>query len=100
MFRLKRELDQNIKVISTDVVVTIEENQDDTTCRGQEHQPVFCEDIRVKQATSVADSDFVLVLLYVTIKRCKVDIRRRLINVNVCVRCLEDTGVCLSKHSI
>ena len=72
-------------------MITIKQNQKNTTRRRQEHQPILGECVGVDQSKPrVLVSDLVLILLDISIKGRKVNIGRGLIDAGVSMRCLED----------
>lgn len=91
LVKMEHEKDSKCWLSKAYVVVTVEENQDNTASGWQEHQPIFSEDIREEQSTTIADSDFVLVFLDVTVERGKINVRRSLVDADIGVRGLEDT---------
>ena len=73
-------------------MITVEQNQENTDGGREQEQPVLREHIGVQQAATVMHADKFLFLLVDTVEGSKVDVRGRLVDVNVIVTGSEDAG--------
>ena len=71
-------------------MVTAEEDEDHAAGGREEKQSVLCENVGVKETSAISNSDFVLSLLVVTVKRREIDVRGCFVNVDIMMRSTED----------
>lgn len=88
-----RGCDDEIK-LAPYVVIAAEEHKDHTNSGRQKEQPVFCEDVRIQKTTSIADTDFILRFLVVSVERGQINVRGSLVDVYVVMGCAEDAVTC------
>lgn len=55
-------------------MISVEADKNNTARGGEKHQPILSKDVGVHESTAVADTDFVLILLDITIEGSKINV--------------------------
>jgi len=79
-----------VEISRTHVVVTVEEYEQDADSGWKQEKTVFRERVGIEKPSTIVHTNLVEGLFIIAVKWCEVNIRRRLVNAHIMVRCAEN----------